>query len=87
MGLLKPGRLSLFGTLLVIWGLLKEVILGNIGSRNISRAAAQFYPTMFIAVISAFTSIKSDVRKLISTKHGRSPLISQFKLVDDVNML
>ena len=29
VGILKPGRMSMFGSLLIIWGLVKEGILGK----------------------------------------------------------
>uniref|UniRef100_A0A5B6ZFL8 Uncharacterized protein n=1 Tax=Davidia involucrata TaxID=16924 RepID=A0A5B6ZFL8_DAVIN len=64
LGLLKSGRVSLFGTLLILWGLVKEVILGKHATRAHTKAI-HVYPAMSIAVVSAFFSIRGDVRKII----------------------
>jgi hypothetical protein len=29
VALLKPGRMSMFGTLLIVWGLVKEILLAK----------------------------------------------------------
>lgn len=69
MGLLKPGRMSMFGTLLVIWGLVKEGILGK--PVNTDPAKAVFvYPTMVIALICAFSSI-NYTKKVIRSSQAR----------------
>ncbi|MCL7052250.1 hypothetical protein MKW94_025259 [Papaver nudicaule] len=66
VGLLKPGRMGMFGTLLVIWGLVKEGILGK--PVNTDPATAVFvYPTMLIALICAFSSINYTKPKRSST--------------------
>ncbi|KAI3928776.1 hypothetical protein MKW98_024377 [Papaver atlanticum] len=66
VGLLKPGRMSMFGTLLVIWGLVKEGILGK--PVNTDPATAVFvYPTMLIALVCAFSSINYTKPKRSST--------------------
>ncbi|KAA8540472.1 hypothetical protein F0562_024609 [Nyssa sinensis] len=66
LGLLKSGRVSLFGTLLILWGLAKEVILRKHAGRAHSKAkAVHIYPAMSLAVVSAFFSIRGDVRKII----------------------
>lgn len=76
MGLLKPGRMSLFGTLLILWGLVREAIMRKSTSTDPARAI-DIYPMMLIAVISAFLSIRKDVRKIVrsyrskrNTKHS-----------------
>ncbi|KAF9611932.1 hypothetical protein IFM89_037152 [Coptis chinensis] len=52
VGLLKPGRMSMFGTLLVIWGLVKEGLLGK--PVNIDPAkVVSVYPTMLITLLLA----------------------------------
>lgn len=69
-GLIKPGRMSLFGTLLVIWGLAREVILRK--SAGIYPGKAVYIdPAMFIALVSAFLSIRKDVRKIFRSCKGR----------------
>lgn len=64
IGIIKPGRMSMFGTLLIIWGLLKEGILGK--PVNTDPAKAVFvYPTMLIALLCAFLSVKYDLKKVV----------------------
>nr|GMC77681.1 uncharacterized protein LOC109146951 isoform X1 [Ipomoea batatas] len=58
----KSGRLSLFGLLLIIWGVKKQEIFGKDASRSVL-----IFPTMFVALVSAFFSIRKDVRKLFRT--------------------
>ncbi|KAI8569054.1 hypothetical protein RHMOL_Rhmol02G0248300 [Rhododendron molle] len=63
IGVLKPGRMSMFGTLLIIWGLVKEGFLGK--PVNTDPAKTVFvYPTMLIALVCAFASVKYDVQKV-----------------------
>ncbi|KAK6118342.1 hypothetical protein DH2020_047913 [Rehmannia glutinosa] len=62
IGLIKPGRMNMFGTLLVIWGLVKEGILGKPVNTDPSKAVF-VYPTMLIALLSAFLSVKYDLKK------------------------
>ncbi|KAB1204596.1 hypothetical protein CJ030_MR8G020619 [Morella rubra] len=64
VGLLRPGRMSMFGTLLVIWGLVKEGILGKPANTDPSKGV-YVYPTMLIALICAFSSVKYDVKKVV----------------------
>ncbi|CAJ1951251.1 unnamed protein product [Sphenostylis stenocarpa] len=64
-GLIKPGRMSLFGILLLIWGLIRESIMGKSGF--VQAKGVYMYPAMYIALFSAFFSIRKDVRKLIRT--------------------
>ncbi|XWS73101.1 hypothetical protein CRYUN_Cryun02cG0096700 [Craigia yunnanensis] len=81
VGLIKPGRMSMFGTLLVIWGLVKEGILGKRANSD-SKKAVYVYPTMLIALICALSSIKYDVKKVMRTAPARpiaKPLKSSFK--------
>ncbi|XP_042520965.1 uncharacterized protein LOC122094272 [Macadamia integrifolia] len=61
--LLKPGRMSMFGTLLVIWGLVKEGILGKPVNTDPTKAV-YVYPTIVIALVCAFASVKYDVKKI-----------------------
>ncbi|XP_057466870.1 uncharacterized protein LOC130756387 [Actinidia eriantha] len=81
IGILKPGRMSMFGTLLIIWGLVKEGILGK--PVNTGPAKTVFvYPTMFIAMVCAFSSVKYDVKKIVRAAPARSiakPLQSSSK--------
>ncbi|KAJ4826583.1 hypothetical protein Tsubulata_008532 [Turnera subulata] len=70
VGILKPGRMSMFGTLLVIWGLVKEGILGK--PANTDPAKAVFvYPTMLIALVCALSSVKYDVKKAVRSAPAR----------------
>ncbi|KAK6129552.1 hypothetical protein DH2020_036710 [Rehmannia glutinosa] len=62
IGLIKPGRMSMFGIVLVIWGLVKEGILGKPVNTDPSKAVF-VYPTMLIALLSAFLSVKYDLKK------------------------
>ncbi|GFS45511.1 hypothetical protein Acr_00g0096510 [Actinidia rufa] len=56
--------MSMFGTLLIIWGLVKEGILGK--PVNTDPAKTVFvYPTMFITLVCAFSSVKYDVKKIV----------------------
>ncbi|XP_043700812.1 uncharacterized protein LOC122651486 [Telopea speciosissima] len=63
VGLLKPGRMSMFGTLLVIWGLVKEGIFGKPVNTDPTKAV-YVYPTMVIALVCAFASVKYDLKKI-----------------------
>ncbi|KAK2974376.1 hypothetical protein RJ640_021232 [Escallonia rubra] len=64
LGLLNAGRLSLFGMLLLTWGLAKEAVLAKYAVTYPNKALS-IYPTMSIAVVFAFLSVRRDVRKLI----------------------
>lgn len=70
VGLLKPGRMSLFGTLLLVWGLVKEGIFGKPANAHPSEAV-YMYPTMVIALVCAFSSIKYDVKKAVRARTAR----------------
>jgi hypothetical protein len=77
VGILKAGRMSMFGTLLVIWGLLKEGLLGK--PVNLDPTKAVFvYPTMLIAVVCAFSSVKYNVKK-VSRSSPPQPLAKPLK--------
>ncbi|PPD66751.1 hypothetical protein GOBAR_DD36368 [Gossypium barbadense] len=81
VGLLKPGRMSMFGTLLVIWGLVKEGIIGKPANTDPTKAV-YVYPTMVLALICALSSIKYDVKKVMRTAPARpvaKPLQSSSK--------
>ncbi|XP_027356199.1 uncharacterized protein LOC113865683 [Abrus precatorius] len=71
VGILKPGRMSMFGTLLIIWGLVKEGILGKPVNSDPSKAV-YVYPTMVIALICAFSSVKYDLKKAVRSAPVRS---------------
>ncbi|MBA0612053.1 hypothetical protein Godav_012698 [Gossypium davidsonii] len=81
VGLLKPGRMSMFGTLLIIWGLVKEGIIGKPANTDLTKAV-YVYPTMVLALICALSSIKYDVKKVMRTAPARpiaKPLQSSSK--------
>ncbi|KAG0459757.1 hypothetical protein HPP92_022885 [Vanilla planifolia] len=62
IGMLKPGRMSMFGTLLVVWGLVKEGILRKPITED-PEMAVYVYPTMVLALICAVCSVKYDAKK------------------------
>ncbi|KAI3468040.1 hypothetical protein Pfo_024703 [Paulownia fortunei] len=64
IGILKPGRMSMFGTLLVIWGLVKEGILGKPVNPDPTKAVF-VYPTMLMALVCAFLAVKYDTKKVV----------------------
>ncbi|CAI9766082.1 unnamed protein product [Fraxinus pennsylvanica] len=65
LGLIKPGRASLFGILLVLWGIARELLLQkHVATKDLGKAVS-IYATMWIPVLSSFFSVRGDVRKLI----------------------
>ncbi|KAK9279488.1 hypothetical protein L1049_013167 [Liquidambar formosana] len=81
IGILKPGRMTMFGTLLIIWGLVKEGILGKPADTDPARSI-YVYPTMLIALVLALSSIKYDVKKAVRSAPARpiaKPLHSSSK--------
>ncbi|PIA42497.1 hypothetical protein AQUCO_02000151v1 [Aquilegia coerulea] len=78
--LLKRGRMNMFGTLLIIWGLVKEGILGKPVTTDPEKAV-YVYPTMLIALVCAFMSIKYDLNKIVksSPRPMAKPLQSSSK--------
>lgn len=79
--LLKPGRMSMFGMLLIIWGLVKEGILGKPANNDPTRAV-YVYPTMLLALICAFSSVKYDMKRVARSAPARpvaKPLQSSSK--------
>ncbi|KAK1306671.1 hypothetical protein QJS10_CPA10g00397 [Acorus calamus] len=82
IGLLKPGRMTLFGMLLTVWGLVKEGILGKPANTDPTQAV-YVYPTIVLTLICAFSSIKYDIKKATrrsQTKPIAKPLESSSKL-------
>ncbi|KAM5578835.1 hypothetical protein ABKV19_008913 [Rosa sericea] len=65
-GLIKPWRMSFYGVLLILWGLVKEIILSKSASPNL----IYIHPAMSIAVCSAFLSLAKDVRRIIRSCRG-----------------
>ena len=71
----------MFGTLLVIWGLVKEGFLGKPVSTDPS-TSVYVYPTMLLALVCAFASVKYDLKKATKTAAARpvaKPLKSSSK--------
>ncbi|KAK6263963.1 hypothetical protein QQP08_019809 [Theobroma cacao] len=62
--LLRHERMSLFGTMLITWGLLREIIM-------VPTKAIHMYPTMIVAMVCASLSVRRDVRKLIHSRKAR----------------
>ncbi|KAJ0971243.1 hypothetical protein J5N97_019202 [Dioscorea zingiberensis] len=80
-GLINPGRMSMFGTLLVVWGLVKEGLLGKPVNTD-PTTAVYVYPTMLVAVICAVSSVKYNVKKAVAKSQARpiaKPLQSSVK--------
>ncbi|KDP37115.1 hypothetical protein JCGZ_06171 [Jatropha curcas] len=65
-GVIRQGRMSLFGTLLIIWGIIREGI-----QRKSATKAFHIYPEMYIALVCAFLSIRKDVKKLFRSSKAR----------------
>lgn len=67
LGLLKQGRLSLIGMLLLTWGLIKQLIKqkSTCLENTCTCAQVQVSPMILIALFIALLSIKKDVRVLI----------------------
>ncbi|GAY68090.1 hypothetical protein CUMW_261460 [Citrus unshiu] len=63
--LIGARRMSLIGTLLLLWGLVREAIMFKFSSDKASGKAVYIYPTMAIFVLCAFLSIRKDLRKII----------------------
>ncbi|KAL3840950.1 hypothetical protein ACJIZ3_025541 [Penstemon smallii] len=63
LGLIKPGRMSLIGLGLIVWGILREVFMGN--NTSYSGKALNNYSDMMFALVLAILSVRRDVRKLI----------------------
>ncbi|KAG2589296.1 uncharacterized protein LOC120674186 [Panicum virgatum] len=61
VGIINPGRMTLFGTLLVIWGLVKEALFGKPVNSDPTQST-YVYPTILIALICAFMSITYNVK-------------------------
>ncbi|XP_010519941.1 PREDICTED: uncharacterized protein LOC104799228 [Tarenaya hassleriana] len=81
VGILKPGRMSMFGSLLLTWGLVKEGMLGKPANTDPTRSV-YVYPTLVIALVCAFSSIKYDLKKATRPAPARpiaKPLMSSSK--------
>ncbi|CAE5964821.1 unnamed protein product [Arabidopsis arenosa] len=67
LNLFKPTRITFIGTLLISWGLIRDILLLDSAHDWISphRNSVRVYPTLFLASLSAFLSMRSDVRKII----------------------
>ncbi|KAK3161006.1 hypothetical protein QOZ80_1BG0070390 [Eleusine coracana subsp. coracana] len=74
VGIINPGRMTLFGTLLVIWGLVKDALFGKPVNSDPTQSA-YVYPTIMIALVCAFLSITYNVKKTARS----SPLVTVAK--------
>ncbi|KAI3455347.1 hypothetical protein Pfo_012010 [Paulownia fortunei] len=63
LGLIKRGRMSLYGLILILWGIARETFIGK-HATDPSEALCT-YPEMMITIVIAFFSMRRDVRKLI----------------------
>ncbi|KAK4785783.1 hypothetical protein SAY86_002472 [Trapa natans] len=64
VNVIGPSRMSFFGSLIVTWGLICEVFSRKTAFANHSKAIG-IYPTMMIAIVSAFCSMRKDVRRIV----------------------
>jgi len=81
IGILKAGRMSMFGTLLIVWGLVKEGFLSPSANTDTTQSV-YVYPTMLLALICAFASVKYDIKKAMRNQIARpvaTPLQSSTK--------
>lgn len=81
VGLINPGRMSMFGTLLVVWGLVKEGIYGKPVDNDPAKTV-YVYPTMLLALICAVLSVKYNAKKTAGSTQQRpiaKPLPSSSK--------
>lgn len=65
---IRPGRTSMLGSSLITWGILRETLYAVYARRRIEVFT---FPTLLIATLLAFLSIKSDVRYLIRSFRPR----------------
>lgn len=75
IGLSRRARMSLFGTMLIIWSLLRDMVLGRFHNMFPTKSS-QMYPTLILAVVCSFLSIKKDVRKLVHSPRARRVKLS-----------
>ncbi|TYK10563.1 hypothetical protein E5676_scaffold459G002170 [Cucumis melo var. makuwa] len=72
MGMVRAGggRMSLFGCLITMWGIVwrKSSYLNPNKEKEIS----QIYPTMFLVLLLAFLSVRKDVRRIVRTLKPQS---------------
>ena len=59
-GLIKPGRMSLFGILLLVWGLIREGVFDS----SEKQVPIYMSPLMLFAVICAFFAVNYDKQKV-----------------------
>ncbi|XP_010472969.1 PREDICTED: uncharacterized protein LOC104752509 [Camelina sativa] len=67
LNIFKPTRISFLGTLLIYWGLVRDMLLLDSAHYWITsqRNSVRVYPMLFLASLSAFLSMRSDLRKII----------------------
>ncbi|KAL2926235.1 Glutamate--tRNA ligase [Bienertia sinuspersici] len=84
LGLLKHGQISLLGMLLLIWGLIKGVIRQNATCLN-NCEAVRVSPVMLVALLTALSCIKGDVRVIIKSFRVHHSATTTIELHEDVN--
>lgn len=75
LGLIRPGRMSLFGMLLIVWGLVREIF----SRKSTSTDLIYMYPAISFPLFAAFLSITRDVRRII--RCCRAPRFVKTKLI------
>ncbi|XP_074285187.1 uncharacterized protein LOC141610826 [Silene latifolia] len=71
VGLLHRSRLSLFGMLLLLWGLIKEAFRQKATYLDGS-ATVQVFPVMLVVVFIALLCIKGDVKQILRSFQAHS---------------
>lgn len=69
LGVIKRSRMGLISTLLILWGLVREATTTKSSDTNPMKPI-DIYPTLSIALLSAFFSIRRDVRKIVRISKG-----------------
>ncbi|XP_021906512.1 uncharacterized protein LOC110821094 isoform X2 [Carica papaya] len=72
LSLIKPGRISLFGTLLTLWGLAREILLKKVGETIFHKTSTvDIYPMMLVSVSCAFLSVRRYVRRIVGSSKAK----------------
>lgn len=74
VGLINPGRMTLFGTLLIVWGLVKEGVLGKVANADL-----YVYPTILVALVCAFSSINYKANKAVMRGQAAAAIAKPLK--------
>ena len=81
LGLLKQGRLSLFGMLILLWGLTKELIREEATHLD-APSSMHVSPVIFLGLLAALLSIKGDMRQIIRSYEAQRSAIRAIQLYE-----